>query len=43
MTPRQKDPLRALTEEQRKLLVRVSRFHAEPAAHVARAPRRFWP
>src|SRR3954464_13795097 len=37
MTRRQKDPLRALTEEERKLLVRVSRSHAEPAAHVARA------
>lgn len=37
MTRRQKDPLRPLTEEERKLLVRVSRFHAEPAAHVARA------
>ena len=37
MTRRQKDPLRVLTEEERKLLVRVSRSHAEPAAHVARA------
>jgi transposase len=37
MTRRQKDPLRPLTEEERKLLVRVSRSHAEPAAHVARA------
>jgi transposase len=37
MTRRQKDPLRALTEEERKLLIRVSRSHAEPAAHVARA------
>jgi transposase len=37
MTRRQKDPLRALTEEERKLLVRISRSHAEPATHVARA------
>jgi transposase len=37
MTRRQKDPLRALTEEERNLLVRISRSHAEPAAHVARA------
>ncbi|MBA3702589.1 MAG: helix-turn-helix domain-containing protein [Rubrobacteraceae bacterium] len=37
MTRRQKDPLRALTEEERNLLVRISRSHAEPASHVARA------
>ena len=37
MTRRQKDPLRPLTEEERKLLVGISRSHAEPAAHVARA------
>jgi transposase len=37
MTRRQKDPLRALTEEERNLLVRISCSHAEPAAHVARA------
>jgi transposase len=37
MTRRQKDPLRVLTEEERKLLVRISRSHAEPASHVARA------
>ena len=37
MTRRQKDPLRALTEEERHLLVRISRSHAEPASHVARA------
>jgi transposase len=37
MTRRQKDPLRPLTEEERKLLVRISRSHAEPASHVARA------
>ena len=37
MTRCQKDPLRALTEEERHLLVRISRSHAEPASHVARA------
>jgi transposase len=37
MTRRRKDPLRPLTEEERELLVRISRSHAEPAAHVARA------
>ncbi len=37
MTRRQKDPLRPLTPEERKLLVRISRSQAEPAAHVARA------
>lgn len=37
MTRRQKDPLRPLTQEERKLLVRVGRSHAEPASHVARA------
>jgi len=37
MTRRQKDPLRSLTEEERNLLVRISRSHAEPASHVARA------
>lgn len=37
MTRRQKDPLRPLTEEEGKLLVRISRSHAEPASHVARA------
>jgi hypothetical protein len=37
MTRRQKDPLRALTEEERELLVRISRSYAEPASHVARA------
>jgi glycerol-3-phosphate dehydrogenase len=37
MTRRQKDPLRPLTEEERKLLIRISRSHAEPASHVARA------
>jgi transposase len=37
MTRRQKDPLRPLTSEERGWLVRISRSHAEPAAHVARA------
>jgi transposase len=37
MTRRQKDPLRPLTEEERNLLVRISRSRAEPASHVARA------
>jgi transposase len=37
MTRRQKDPLRALTEEERHLLVGISRSQAEPASHVARA------
>src|SRR3982751_226016 len=37
MTRRQKDPLRPLTEEERKLLIRVSHSYAEPASHVARA------
>jgi transposase len=37
MTRRQKDPLRPLTEEERALLVRISRSHAEPASHVGRA------
>lgn len=37
MTRRQKDPLRPLTEDERKLLIRISRSHAEPASHVARA------
>ncbi len=37
MTRRQKDPLRPLTEEERHLLVGISRSQAEPASHVARA------
>jgi hypothetical protein len=37
MTRRHKDPLRPLTEEERKLLARISRSQAEPASHVARA------
>ncbi len=37
MTRRQKDPLRPLTQDERELLVRIGRSHAEPASHVARA------
>ena len=37
MTRRKKDPLRKLTDQERLWLVRISRSHAEPAAHVARA------
>ncbi len=37
MTRRQKDPLRPITEEERKLLIHIGRSHAEPASHVARA------
>ena len=37
MTRRKKDPLRRLTEEEGRLLGRISRSRAEPAAHVARA------
>ena len=37
MTRRQKDPLRALTEEERSWLERISRSQNEPASHVARA------
>ena len=37
MTRRHKDPLRALTEEERNLLVHISRSRAEPASHVAPA------
>jgi transposase len=37
MTRRQKDPLRPLTKDERELLVRIGRSHAEPASHVARA------
>ncbi len=37
MSRRQKDPLRPLTEEERNLLVGISRSYAEPASHVARA------
>ena len=34
---RQKDPLRPLTSEERKVLEQVSRARSEPASHVARA------
>jgi transposase len=37
MTRRQKDPLRPLTSEERSWLIRISRSHAEPASHLARA------
>jgi transposase len=37
MTRRQKDPLRSLTEEERRVLEQVSRARSEPAGHVARA------
>ncbi len=37
MSRRQKEPLRALTEEERTWLGKISRGQAEPAAHVARA------
>ena len=37
MTRRRKDPLRALTDEERLALSRLSRSHGAPAAQVARA------
>jgi transposase len=37
MTGRRKDPLRALTEEERKWLERISRSQSEPVSHVVRA------
>jgi len=37
MTGRKKDPLRTLTEEERKWLERISRSQSEPASHVVRA------
>jgi transposase len=37
MTRRQKDPLRPLTDEERTVLIRISRAQSEPASHVARA------
>jgi len=37
MTGRKKDPLRALTEEERRWLGRISRSQSEPAGHVIRA------
>jgi hypothetical protein len=32
-----KDPLRPLTEEEREILMQISRSHNEPASHVARS------
>jgi transposase len=37
MTRRRKDPLRALTEEERDVLEEIARAHSEPASQVARA------
>ena len=37
MTRRQKDPLRPLTDEERTVLIKISRAQSEPASHVARA------
>jgi transposase len=37
MTRRQKDPLRPLTDEERAVLIQLSRAQSEPASHVARA------
>jgi transposase len=37
MTYKKKDPLRALTEEERTWLERISRSHSEPAIHVIHA------
>lgn len=37
MSRRKVDPLRPLSEEERQWLEKISRSHAEPAAHVARA------
>jgi len=37
MSRRQKDPLRAVTSEERRFLERLSRAPSQPAAHVARA------
>ena len=37
MPRRQKDPLRPLTDEERKVLEQLSRAQSEPASHVARA------
>ena len=37
MTRRQKNPLRPLSEEERKVLEQISRAQSEPASHVARA------
>ena len=37
MTRRQKDPLRPPTDEERAILIQISRAQSEPASHVARA------
>jgi transposase len=37
MTRRQKEPLRPLTDEERAILIQISRAQSEPASHVARA------
>lgn len=37
MTRRQKDPLRPLTDDERAVLMQISRAQSEPASHVARA------
>ena len=37
MSRRRKDPLRPLTDDERRELTRLSRSHAEPAVRVARA------
>jgi len=37
MSRRQKEPLRALTTEERKVLNQIARAQSEPASHVARA------
>jgi len=37
MTRRQKEPLRPLNDEERKVLTQISRAQSEPASHVARA------
>ncbi len=37
MSRRQKEPLRALTTDEQQWLERISRSHADPASHVARA------
>lgn len=37
MTRRQRDPLRALSNEERMVLTQISRAQSEPASHVARA------
>ena len=37
MSRRRKDPLRALTDDERQALTRLSRSHAAPAVRVARS------